>query len=138
MPNSFASTGLDFVGFSVSDRRARLMDCSQRTIQGSKVYFTNSRDCCSILEKMRHQSLSEDKGRHFRIWLIVKYTLEPWIVRWEQSITVPFYLKQRSLRNQDRYESYQAIPSHGCRNLDGCTYGHQYGLAVLQWTPKES
>lgn len=38
--------------FSDSDRRARLMDCFQRTIQGSKVYFTNSRDCCSILEKL--------------------------------------------------------------------------------------
>ena len=52
------------------------MDCSQRTIQGSKVYFTNSRDCCSILEKMRHQSLSEDKGRHFRIWLIVNQSIQ--------------------------------------------------------------
>ena len=69
-------TGLDFVGFSVSDRRARLMDCSQRTIQGSKVYFTNSRDCCSILEKMRHQSLSEDKVRHFWIWLIVNQSIQ--------------------------------------------------------------
>ena len=28
------------------------MDCSQRMIQGSSVYFTNSRDCCSILEKL--------------------------------------------------------------------------------------
>lgn len=52
------------------------MDCSQRTIQGSKVYFTNSRDCCSILEKMRHQSLSEDKVRHFRIWLIVNQSIQ--------------------------------------------------------------
>ena len=52
------------------------MDCSQRTIQGSKVYFTNSRDCCSILEKMRHQSLSEDKGRHFWIWLIVNQSIQ--------------------------------------------------------------
>ena len=52
------------------------MDCSQRTIQGSKVYFTNSRDCCSILEKMRHQSLSEDKVRHFWIWLIVNQSIQ--------------------------------------------------------------
>src|SRR5699024_12831765 len=28
------------------------MVCSQRTTQGSSVYFTNSRDCCSILEKL--------------------------------------------------------------------------------------
>lgn len=28
------------------------MDCSQRVTQGSRVYFTNSRDCCSILEKL--------------------------------------------------------------------------------------
>src|SRR5699024_6216176 len=28
------------------------MDCSQRTSQGSRVYFTNSRDCCSMLEKL--------------------------------------------------------------------------------------
>ena len=28
------------------------MDCSQRMTQGSRVYFTNSRDCCSILEKL--------------------------------------------------------------------------------------
>src|SRR5574344_2816740 len=28
------------------------MDCSQRMTHGSKVYFTNSRDCCSILEKL--------------------------------------------------------------------------------------
>lgn len=27
----------------------------------------------------------------------VKYTLEPWIVRWEQSINEPFYLNQRRL-----------------------------------------
>ncbi len=52
------------------------MDCSQRTIQGSKVYFTNSRDCCSILEKMRHKSLSEDKVRHFWIWLIVNQSIQ--------------------------------------------------------------
>ena len=28
------------------------MDCSHRITQGSRVYFTNSRDCCSILEKL--------------------------------------------------------------------------------------
>ena len=28
------------------------MDCSQRMTHGSRVYFTNSRDCCSILEKL--------------------------------------------------------------------------------------
>ena len=28
------------------------MDCSHLTTQGSSVYFTNSRDCCSILEKL--------------------------------------------------------------------------------------
>lgn len=84
------------------------MDCSQRTIQGSKVYFTNSRDCCSILEKMRHQSLSEDKGRHFRIWLIVNQSIQ---------------------RMFDCLFFY--YPSQ-------CTYTYKYGLAVLQWTPKES
>ena len=28
------------------------MDCSQRMIQGSRVYLTNSSDCCSIFEKL--------------------------------------------------------------------------------------
>src|SRR5574344_2127492 len=28
------------------------MDCSQRITHGSRVYFTNSKDCCSILEKL--------------------------------------------------------------------------------------
>lgn len=28
------------------------MPCSHRDTQGSRVYFTNSNDCCSILEKL--------------------------------------------------------------------------------------
>ncbi len=32
------------------------------------------------------------------------------------------------LRDQDWYEPCQALPSHGCRDLDGCAYGHRYGL----------
>ena len=36
----------------------------------------NLRVGISIKEKMRHQSLSEDKGRHFRIWLIVNQSIQ--------------------------------------------------------------
>ena len=38
--------------FSSGARRRRAIDCSQRTTHGSSVYFTNSRDCCSIFEKL--------------------------------------------------------------------------------------
>ena len=36
----------------------------------------NLRIGISIKEKMRHQSLSEDKGRHFWIWLIVNQSIQ--------------------------------------------------------------
>ena len=36
----------------------------------------NLRVGISIKEKMRHQSLSEDKGRHFWIWLIVNQSIQ--------------------------------------------------------------
>jgi hypothetical protein len=38
--------------FSSCVRSARCIDCSQRQTHGSSVYFTNSSDCCSILEKL--------------------------------------------------------------------------------------
>ena len=38
--------------FSSFVSRARLMLCSQRVTHGSSVYLTNSRDCCSMLEKL--------------------------------------------------------------------------------------
>ena len=38
--------------FSSGEKSVRWIDCSQRTSQGSSVYFTNSSDCCSILEKL--------------------------------------------------------------------------------------
>ena len=36
----------------------------------------NLRISISIKEKMRHQGLSEDKGCHFRIWLIVNQSIQ--------------------------------------------------------------
>ena len=47
--------------FSSLDSKERTMDCSHRDTQGSKVYFTNSRDCCSIL-------LKDDFSRSPIIW----------------------------------------------------------------------
>ena len=41
-----------YVFFSSGVRRDRCIDCSQRITHGSNVYFTNSNDCCSILEKL--------------------------------------------------------------------------------------
>lgn len=38
--------------FSSSVNSERESDCSQRITHGSSVYFTNSRLCCSILEKL--------------------------------------------------------------------------------------
>lgn len=40
-----------YFDFSAGVSRERQMACSQRTSQGSNVYFTNSSDCCSIFEK---------------------------------------------------------------------------------------
>ena len=36
----------------------------------------NLRIGVSVKEKMRHQGLSEDKGGHFRIWLIVNQSIQ--------------------------------------------------------------
>lgn len=55
--------------------------CKQNGVDGIDVHavheeylldqFTNLRIGISIKKQMRHQGLSEDKGCHFRIWLIV-------------------------------------------------------------------
>lgn len=36
--------------FSSGVSKDRAMDCSHRDTHGSRVYFTNSSDCCSIFE----------------------------------------------------------------------------------------
>lgn len=43
---------MKYLCFSEGNSRERWIDCSHLTTHGSSVYFTNSRDCCSILEKL--------------------------------------------------------------------------------------
>ena len=43
------------------------MDCSHRDTQGSRVYFTNSRDCCSMLLKDDFSRSPDQMRRHRKI-----------------------------------------------------------------------
>lgn len=43
---------MKYADFSSWENSALDIACSQRISHGSSVYFTNSKDCCSILEKL--------------------------------------------------------------------------------------